>query len=45
MRSDLLRWEDKSSMKDIMNQLMRKRIEDKVAFRNMSPDGKKGHGK
>ena len=38
MRRDMLRWEDSSLMKDMMNKMLKNRVDDKVAFRNMPND-------
>lgn len=45
MRRDLLRWDDSSLMKDMMNKMLKNRVDDKIAFKNMpnnDPDKKRG---
>jgi hypothetical protein len=34
----MLRWEDSSLMKDMMNKMIRNRVDDKIAFRNLPND-------
>jgi hypothetical protein len=38
VRRDILRYEDNDYMRDLMNKMMKYRIEDKVAFRNKAND-------
>jgi hypothetical protein len=43
VRRDILRWEDTDYMREIMNKMIKYRIEDKVAFRNNDNYERKGH--
>jgi hypothetical protein len=45
MRRDILRWDDSSLMREMMNKMIKNRVDDKIAFKHMpnnDPDRKRG---